>query len=420
MYYLEKPSLISSSYRFQLNEDIESVIKDNEKILSQEILDLFNVKDNKGIYNETDWEKIYDLAKSDQERRAIVKIFLSDLCERQNINEKVFDDGFEVLFKLFDELGFKESNNPYISFIKVFYNLNNDTSLSQDDWIDLNDWYANDLIDASDLKGSGFDRKDHLIFNKNLYVDSSVSSHKDDYLEYYQTLSTSYGINELNLYAMATYNGSPYKDLVKFTKDGKDGTGKFQEGDFREVRNIIFFKNLSSPVKGGLHSYNEVNKAIELGKDIQSKASSDEKARGVSQRDLHRNIKNALKEIKAKYDKLKEQVKNIVKNDSNEQRVANKLIAQDETQLNKLVSNLQDSQTEGQYQDRLSKLNNYISYETKLGDYYKLNSSKPSNNSSPNNNVQMTYKDIEKAFNTLSNDDKQSLVKLLKDKGIIK
>lgn len=420
MYLLEKPSLLSFSFRLHLNEDIESAIKDNEKVLNQEILNLLNVKDNKGVYNDIDWDKVYDLATSDQERKAIVKIFLSDLCERQHINENVFDSGFEILFKLFDELGFKESNNPYITFIKVFYDMNGNVSLSQDDWISLNDWYADDVIDASDLKGSGFDRKEHLIFNKNLYQDSNVSSHKDDYLEYYQDLSTLYGINNLNLYEMATYNGSPYKDLVKFTKDGKSGNGKFQEGDFREVRNIIFFKNLSAPAKGGLYSFNEVNKAIELGKDTQYKASSDEKALGISQKDLHRKIKGSIEEINAKYGKLKEQVKNIVKNDSNEKRVADKLIKQDENQINKLITNLQDSQSESQYQDRVSKLNNYINYETKLGSYYKLNSSKPINNISPNNNVQMTYKDIEKAFNSLSVEDKQSLVKLLKDKGLVR
>lgn len=433
-----KPIVFGKSYnkrlfRKSINESFES-ISNLKSLLNEKMIDILN-KSSGGTENWTvnsNWSEAYDYAGSVKEANALIEIFIQQAYKGWNCTLQNLEPGKDVIIKLIDELGFTESENPYIGFIKTFYSVNGTSvTLSEDDWISLNDWYATDVVTAADLKGTGFERKNHLIFNSNLYFDSNVSDNKDEYLKYYRLFSQKSTVMSLNILAIATFDNSPYKALSKLTKDGTSGTGVYQGGDFREVRNIIFYKNSSQPL-GDLYDYNAVRTAYTVGKDNHYSAEADEVATGSTKLNLQRNIKetvdNVSKILKNLNKTMSDYIKQYANNNPNApKRVesvknqANTYLKSDVDTINNLINDLKKSTNEKEYETVYSKLQDYINDNMKskklLTSLGKLSVNKKSG---PIKRQNLDFETIKNSFDELSKSDVKDLIKLLRDKGLIK
>lgn len=152
--------------------------------MSNEILELLNSlsdnirnmlletnDDGKTTFNGANLSNALSVANLD-EVKIILKVFLRLLCEPKGQWQKIDYSRLEPiedrLIKLFDEIGIKESENPYIEFIAKAVG-DNGINLDDNAIIDLINLYAKDEISYEDLAVKGNYGENHIIFNKNLY-----------------------------------------------------------------------------------------------------------------------------------------------------------------------------------------------------------------------------------------------------------
>lgn len=449
-YIFDKPTLYRQVLSNGLNEKMFSAyIKPKKKLteafeslqnlqakLNEKMIKIMNESSGGSVSKwslSSKWTDAWNNARSPKEANALIEIFIQIACPSWGCKLENLDPGKDIIIKIIDELGFKDNENPYLDFIKTFYKVNGtDVTLSEDDWVKLNDWYAADLIEADDLKGTGFDGAHHIIFNKNLYKDGNISSDNDNYVKYFQLLSTKFNVMKLNIYAIATFNGSPYGSLAKMTKDGVNGTGVYQGGDFREVRNIIFYKDPSKPL-GDLWKLYYVQKAYNIGIDTHYKAETDEIATGSTKADLKRDVSDTLKKVKTILKELEQKASDYIKNYSAKnpratkraQDMTNKVnqyLKDDVNNINKFIGEFKTVNNQTEYENVYKKLSDFINNKMKTKKYLKdistLKSDGAGNRVKKQQNL--TYDDIEQSFDGLSKRDLDSLIKLLKSKGIVK
>lgn len=263
--------LILDSYQRNirvLNESFESIDTLKSK-LNPIMVSIMNdsVGGSSDWSNSDKWSDANNSSDSVETSNALIEIFIQYACKSWGCTLAQLDPGKDILISLIDQLGFKDNENPYLKFMKTFFSgSGKGVTLSEDDWIKLNDWYANEVIEASDLMGTGRDRENHIIFNPYLYSQKgNISSDMDNMVEAYSYLSEPNNVSKLNLYAAATFNGSPYGALKSYTSGGTRGSGKITDSSkYKEVRNIIIYKDPTN-VMGPLHTLYNVKKAINIG-----------------------------------------------------------------------------------------------------------------------------------------------------------
>ena len=163
----------------RLNEEFES-IEHILKLLSEPVINKLkeqgiiteegkvNPAKVKGVVNKS--HNVFDEAikytDSLEEEKALCQLFTQ--CVFNNKLDLI-DEGQNVFNKNLKELGFNRFDNPYLDFVKVY----NGKKLSNEDWIILNNIYANSDVDSQTLRGTGVDGKDHIIFNPSLWNQAS-------------------------------------------------------------------------------------------------------------------------------------------------------------------------------------------------------------------------------------------------------
>lgn len=241
----------------------------------------------------------------------------------------------------------------------------------------------------------------------------------------------------LNIYAIATFEGSPYGALKKYTKDGINGTGVFTGGDFRVVRNTIFYKDPSKPL-GDLYKLYYVQRAYNVGKDVHYKAEGDELATGTTGADLKRLVSDAVKQVNGVLKNITSQIKKFVNAQAKKMTTAkgvktlqqsvdkaNKYLNEDKQVLEdyikklKATSNKQDFDTV--YKQLVDYVNNKMKAKKVLADFNSNISSSGSGTSGTSKKKQsLSDGDIKNVVDNLSDDERKSLIKYLKDIGLIK
>ena len=436
IYVFDKPTLFKSKQHFKtrpsLNESIET-IDELKPTLNKRMIDVLNQSSSGDKWTiSSNWDEARKYSDHPNRTEALIKIYLQIACPFWGCNIQNLEPGINIIVKIFDELGFKENNNPYIGFIKVFYKINNNVTLSEGDWVNLNDWYADGIINAADLRGTGLNGKNHLIFNKNLYIDPNINADNNAYMNYYNKFNQKNFVMSLNLYAIATNKKLPYSNLKGFTKDGNRGTGVYQGGDYREVRNIIFYNNPSRPL-GGLHSLNDVESAYIVGKETHSSAEATEIATGSTKADLRRDINELIKSVNSILKELNKKASDYIKNfiaknpratksAQNMTDKVNQCLKDDVAKINEYVDELETIKNQTEYEEVHKRVLDFINNKMKTKKYLKDISTLKSGDIGNRVKKQqsLTYDDIEHSFDNLSKEDLDSLVRLLKSKGIVK
>lgn len=255
---MRKLILLEENKKKLLKEEWESI--DSLKAqLPPEVVAMMNasVQGKKGDdwSSSNKWTDSSEYCPSIESHKALIEIFIEESYKNWNCTLEQLDPGKDVLIEIIYQLGFKESENPYFNFMKTFFTKNSGFVLSEDNWNVLYDLYANQIIEASDLVGTGRDKDSHIIFNGFLYKEERVS--KDSYMivDAYEKLSDNSFAKSLNL------------DAIKNIKtQGKPKS--FAELNTSmtpiQIRNTIVFKEPSN-LSGDINSYYYIKEAINVG-----------------------------------------------------------------------------------------------------------------------------------------------------------
>ena len=228
-------------FKYRLNEAYTTEWQDEETLrgmLSEEIL---------ACVNNDDWQDAQNLAESPQEISTISELFLVTNSQiRPYLNN--LKNGKDIVIGWVNQLGFKQLNNPYLKYIPNFFKSNMDVVFTREDFIALNDFYANDVIKEADLLGTGKLKLNHLVYNKFLYASKAegmdYAQGKIKFMQYFQYLCNDDNVKKLNIEAIMELPSNPY--TKKFNDLGVKPspiTGGIQTNDdIVRVRNIIIYK----------------------------------------------------------------------------------------------------------------------------------------------------------------------------------
>ena len=181
----------------------------------------------------TEWYKMFASCKDKDERQTVVCWFLSENNYTKNYyNRFIVNSGskaIEIITRIFGELGFSETENPFIVFI---YLVNNriTTELTKENWIMLNDLYADYITDEKDLNGSGSDKDLHIIFNSYLYQTKKGF----DIVKIYENLSDISKVRNADINSLFSRGGIP-NSLKSIQADGVNSN------NFKLIRDLIIY-----------------------------------------------------------------------------------------------------------------------------------------------------------------------------------
>lgn len=96
------------------------------------------------------------------------------LWESSVLGFELPDEYMDTIIQEGKTIGWKEENNPLISFIKLYKNKNGNV-LPLDKYILVHNLYANGVIDNPDLNGKSKDGISAIIFNSSLYTQNNNS-----------------------------------------------------------------------------------------------------------------------------------------------------------------------------------------------------------------------------------------------------
>lgn len=239
----------------------------------------------KSLVLENDWTNALNKA-NDDEKNTVAEIYLRTLCEHGNQWESIGWSKLEpiksVLIKWIKELGFKESTNPYMQFIPAFYSIQESQSktLSENNCIELNNLYADGVLDFADIAGTGENKLDHVIFNKNLY--NKTMSDLEFIVKAYEALSTKSTVSKLNLDAVKN-------ELIRYKKQNVANYVEENKSDIKAIRNAIIFKDPTQPQTSEIYDRNVIEDLLSSGENT------------VSEKE-NRELKKQIDDFKAKTD----------------------------------------------------------------------------------------------------------------------
>lgn len=212
-----------------------------------------------------DWTKAINIALNKQN---VASIFINTLLENQLRNANIIE-ALPVLSKWVVELGPRESTNPYLQFLQRFYE-HNKTKLSNDNAVALNNLYSNRTLDFGDIAGTGPEKLGHIIFNGNLY--DNTSSDIDFIVKAYEYLTA----NKVNFDAVKD-------NISKVSKAGADYLSKDEISNLddnsaekkKALRNAVIFKDPNNPTTSQINSRYVIEDLLSVGKNTTSEKSDD-------------------------------------------------------------------------------------------------------------------------------------------------
>ena len=239
-----------------------------------------------------DWKKALNNADNMAQANSLIEIYLQNAIAHWHWSPTLIEDGKEIVIKLFYELGFTPNVNPYINFLNVITSLNlgNQMKLTEDDWVKLNDWYANRFLDFNDLTGRGENKQEHIIFNPYLYK----SEYSDEYVDYYDKLDNS-KLKQFSLSRIVDDTSLPYHNL-KSLPDYRTNTS-WDATNGKKIRDIIFYKDFQNP-KGELQPIESIKQAYNLGTNTNTAGQRNNSSDDDDIRDLIQSLdRNQLNDV---------------------------------------------------------------------------------------------------------------------------
>ena len=141
---MKRLNLLEDNKR-RLLEEAFGTIENLKQQLSPEMTAIMN----ESVGGSDDWSKsnkwtdAHNMASSVSQANALCEIFILYVYKNWHCNLQQLEPGKDILISLIDQLGFKQDENPYLDFMIMFFGgRGKGVVLSEDDWISLNDLYA--------------------------------------------------------------------------------------------------------------------------------------------------------------------------------------------------------------------------------------------------------------------------------------
>lgn len=137
-----------------------------------------------------------------------------------------------------DGEGFKESFNPFIQFLRLSQNKVL-SDIKKPQYAAIHNAYVNNILSASDLRGKGEDKLNHIIFNHSLY------ERINEYNDMVRLLDSYNDWSDISNVTRMLSTNSDFKDKIK------------THGDVAKIRDAIFYNNKDGNVRNinGIEKY---------------------------------------------------------------------------------------------------------------------------------------------------------------------
>lgn len=231
------------------------ILDDNNNVNQEKIKSLITKSHNT-------FDEVIDLASSLDEEKLLCQLF--NQCAFPNKLDLI-DEGQNVFDKNLKELGFNRYDNPYLDFVKNYKG----ESLSNNDWVILNNIYANSDVDSQTIRGMGKDGLEHIIFNPSLWHQYNVDD-KLYLINLWEDLGDSNFVNRLHPEELSK-SSLIYQDLFIRTGD------KEVQDKTKSLRDIVIYSNGKK-----IRAINDIKKAM-LEMQSGTKSQSDIKAKTSKQ-----------------------------------------------------------------------------------------------------------------------------------------
>ena len=248
---------------------------------------ILNEKESASVvaFNQRDWIKEYSQLSNQTDREDKINEFISAFLIAHNIPSDIgFRDALVNWILLIGEKGFKESTNPFLTWI-IQYNkvVGGLSEVSNEAFNNLLDIYSNNIIFDSDLRGTSTLGTKSIIFNKDFYMKDVQDFTYLAQLFYYLNSKTGsrYFMNKFN--SMTTTQRNEFFERLGY-KDYSSATRNKTGIDEDSIKYFMVFEDKVYKAKGKLREAKTVSYAIEyLDTNIQDKEDTRENETIVDQ-----------------------------------------------------------------------------------------------------------------------------------------
>jgi len=273
--------------------------------LPEDLRSVFITQDANGNYS-IDGSKFQEALDKAHPREddIIIEIFFRTICENQwqNIPWEKVEPLMPTLKHICKEVGFKDVNNPFLKFLEIYLPTG---PLSNENLIDINNLYANDVLSYSDIHGD----KDNgnrfsIIYRPELYQSNDVQY----MIKADKFLNSASNLNKMNWESI--YDGNVTNNISKLALDIVNGKNKLNSNaEVQDARATIMYKDKNSPE---LNSDTIVKEVLTLGsKGKQNPNRQVETPNNPNTQNISSNIINQLKNSNLTVDEIKALLSNI-------------------------------------------------------------------------------------------------------------
>ena len=190
------------------------------------------IKDYQNLY-----QKLLDQNADSSEYDILFQSFLKDAGIDPVFIEPFKDIVWSELTSS-DGEGFKESFNPFIQFLRLSQNKVL-SEIERPQYAAIHNAYVNNVLSASDLRGKGEDKMNHIIFNHSLY------ERIDNYNDMLRLLELYNDWSDISTVTRMLSANAEFKDKIK------------NHGDVAKIRDAIFYNNRDGKVRNinGIEKY---------------------------------------------------------------------------------------------------------------------------------------------------------------------
>lgn len=203
---------------------------------------------------------IQNVGSQGTEKGEVIELFLKKRFSKVDFN--IIKD---IVTKWIEELGFSYNTNPFLQFMDEY--LKKHQTIDTNTLEIINDLYANNEIETTDLQAKTSEGTNSLIFNKNLY--KFTYDDAEFIVQAYKWLSDFYNIRRYmtNVNALTKYDITDVKKI-----DNKKAI---------EIRNQIIFKNAQSSSNSEINTVADISRETRFLEGGGAKRVSDENTEKV-------------------------------------------------------------------------------------------------------------------------------------------
>lgn len=203
---------------------------------------------------------IQNVGSQGTEKGEVIELFLKKRFSKVDFN--IIKD---IVTKWIEELGFSYNTNPFLQFMDEY--LKKHQTIDTNTLEIINDLYANNEIETTDLQAKTSEGTNSLIFNKNLY--KFTYDDAEFIVQAYKWLSDFYNIRRYmtNVNALTKYDITDVKKI-----DNKKAI---------EIRNQIIFKNAQSSSNSEINTVADISRETRFLEAGGAKRVSDENTEKV-------------------------------------------------------------------------------------------------------------------------------------------